>query len=179
MTKEKKQIIIENLVKQLSLANYFYIVDSAGLTVAQVNNFRKICFEQGVVYNVVKNTLLKKAFEKLENNTEYSIFNDKVLKGFSGILISKDIARAPATILKDFSKQQKSAKPALKGTCIDEEYFIGAQYLDALSKLKTKPETIGEIINLLQSPVKNVIASLQSSKQKLAGILKTLSEKQS
>jgi large subunit ribosomal protein L10 len=37
---------------------------------------------------------------------------------------------------------------------------------------------IGEVIMLLQSPAKTVLGGLQSGGNKLAGILKTLSEKE-
>jgi large subunit ribosomal protein L10 len=43
--------------------------------------------------------------------------------------------------------------------------------------MKSKNELIGDIISLLQSPAKNVIGALQSSGNKLAGIVKTLSER--
>jgi large subunit ribosomal protein L10 len=97
-----------------------------------------------------------------------------VLKGNTSILISEN-GNAPAKIIKEFRK--KSDKPLLKGAFIHQAVFIGDNQLDALIALKSKEEVIGEIIGLLQSPAKNVVSALKSSGGKLAGILKTLSEK--
>jgi large subunit ribosomal protein L10 len=46
-----------------------------------------------------------------------------------------------------------------------------------LSELKSKNELIGEVIGLLQSPAKNVISALMSGKHTVAGLLKTLEER--
>ena len=60
---------------------------------------------------------------------------------------------------------------------LDASFYIGEEYLDTLSDLKSKDELIAEIIALLQSPAKNVISSLQSGSNKLSGIVKTLAER--
>jgi large subunit ribosomal protein L10 len=97
-----------------------------------------------------------------------------ILKGNTSILIS-DNGNAPAKIIKEF--RRRSDKPVLKGAYIHEAVFIGDNQLDALVSLKSKDEVIGEIIGLLQSPAKNVVSALKSGGGKIAGILKTLSEK--
>ncbi len=176
MTKEQKAQIIEDLSQKFSTKNYFYITDASGLSVEQINKFRKLCFKKGIEYQVVKNSLIKKALANL--NTDYSPFNEAVLKGFSGILFA-DAGNAPAKLLKEFHKEagKGNEKPVLKGASIDGGLFIGADNLDVLSNLKSKNELIGDIIGLLQSPAKNVVSALQSGGNKLAGIVKTLSEK--
>lgn len=176
MTREEKGTLIEELADKLKNTNYFYIADTAGMTVAKVNEFREMCFKRGVEYKVVKNTLIKKALEKLD--ADYAPF-DSVLKGSSGIMFSPEISNVPAKIIKDFKKKGKDQqKPAFKGASIDGDLFIGADQLDVLSTLKTKEELLGEVIGLLQSPATNVISALQSGKHKLAGIVKTLSERE-
>lgn len=177
MTKEEKAVIIDDLAEKLSKTSYFYITDASGLSVAKIDAFRKLCFERGIEYKVVKNTLIKKALERSE--TDYTPFNDKVLTGFSGILFS-DTGNAPGKLLKDFRKKDKGGnKPALKGASIDTDLFIGEENLDLLSTLKSKEELVGEIISILQSPAKNVISALQSGQNILAGVVKTLSERDS
>ena len=88
MTREEKAKVIEDLSDKFSESNFFYITDASGLTVEQVNNFRRLCFKKGVEYKVAKNTLIRKALEKSE--TDYTSFADGVLKGFSGIIFSKE-----------------------------------------------------------------------------------------
>lgn len=175
MTREEKVNIISEITDKLKANKNFYITDAAGLTVAQVNAFRRTCFEGGVEYRVYKNTLIKKALENVAH--DYSELND-VLKGFSGIIFSEEAANTPAKVIKDFRKKQASEKPLLKAAAVDSDVYIGEEHLSMLSDLKSKDELIGEIIGLLQSPAKNVISALQSGKNTLAGLVKTLSERE-
>ena len=94
MTRAEKESIVEELYQKFSETNNFYITDPQGLNVEKINNFRRMCFNKGVEYKVYKNTLIKKALEKLD--TDYSSFEDTVLKGFSGILFSPESSNTPA-----------------------------------------------------------------------------------
>ena len=179
MTRQEKHNIVDGLVERLASNNYFYIVNAEGLTVEEVNDFRRKCFQAGIVYQVVKNTFIIKALEKLAGEVDYTALNDEVLKGFSGILFAKDIGNTPARVIQDFRKQRGIASPLLKGASIDQALFIGEEHLETLGKLKSKTELIGEIVALLQSPVTRVVTSLQSGKHQLAGMVKALSEKES
>lgn len=176
MTREEKAVVIEELVQKFSDNSHFYITDASGMTVAQTNALRRLCFEKGIEYRVFKNTLIQKALERMD--ADYTPFDDAVLKGFSGVMFSEDNANAPAKLIKEFRKKSGGESPMLKGASIDTDLFIGEENLDTLSKLKSKAELIGEIIGLLQSPAKNVISGLQGAGGKLAGILKTLSERE-
>ncbi len=176
MNKAEKGAIIEELTVKFNENPYFYIVDAGGMSVAQVNALRRMCHEQGIEYRVVKNTLIKKALENVQG--DYTPFEGTVLKGFSGVLFSSESGKAPAKLIKDFHKKSGKKMPVLKGASVDASLFIGPENLDTLLTLKSKQELIGEIIGLLQSPAKNVISALQSGGNKLAGIIKTLSEKE-
>lgn len=176
MTKQEKTQVISELAERFSENTNFYFADASGFTVAEINNFRRLCYDKGVEYNVYKNTLIKKALETL--NTDYSSFDDTVLKGFTGIIFSKESGNLPAKVIKEFRKAAKGEKPILKGASIDTDLFIGNDQLDALSKLKSKFELIGDVIMLLQSPVHNVVSALQSGQNNLAGIMKTLAERE-
>lgn len=178
MTRKEKNKVVETLVEQFSSTDYFYIIDAEGLDIEEVNDFRRKCFQVGVVYQVAKNTLINKALEKLEGEVDYTIFSDEVLKGFSGILFAKEVGSAPAKIIKDFRKQRKLGIPLLKGASIDKELFIGEEHLEALTHIKSKEELLGALMGLLKSPIIRVVASLQSAKQQLAGLMKALAEKE-
>ncbi len=184
MTRDEKYDVVEKLTEKLKNTEYFYITDASGMTVAQTNDFRRLCFEKGIGYQVVKNSLIKKALSNLaadNANADFKPFEDKkVLKGFSGILFSNEAANAPAKLLKEFYKKgdRKNPKPALKGASISLGLFIGHESLESLVTVKSKNELIGDIIGALQAPAQNVVSALQSSGGKLAGILKTLSEKE-
>ena len=171
MTKEEKSRVIEDLTAQLAGTNVVYVTDISGLNAENTSNLRRACFKAGIKLEVVKNTLLEKAMGSLENN--YGEL-PSILKGSTSIMIA-DNGNAPAKIIKEFRK--KSDKPVLKGAYIHEAVFIGDNQLDALVALKSKEEVIGEIIGLLQSPAKNVVSALKSGGGKIAGIVKTLSER--
>jgi large subunit ribosomal protein L10 len=175
MTREEKAVIIQELTEKFQQKPFFYIMDASGMTVAEVNAFRRLCFSKGIEYRVVKNTLIKKALENIEG--DYTPFNDAVLTGFSGVLFSDESGKAPAVMIKEYRKKSGKEKPLFKGASVDSSLFIGESNLETLFTLKSKNELIGEIIGLLQSPAKNVVSALQSGGNKLAGIVKTLQER--
>jgi large subunit ribosomal protein L10 len=175
MTREEKGQIIDALAVKFSQNNHFYITDASGLTVAQINAFRRLCFNAGVEYGVYKNTLIRKALEKQDGNYE-ELFT--TLHGFSGVLFSKEVGNAPAKVIKEYRKKQEG-KPGLKAASIESALFIGEEHLNTLVELKSKNELIGEIVSLLQSPAKNVLSALLSGKQTVAGLVKALEERKS
>lgn len=172
MTREEKSQVIKDLTAQLAETSTLYLADISGLDAGATSNLRRACFKANVQLSVVKNTLLAKAMEATEKD-----FGDLpgVLKGNTSIMIS-ETGNAPAKVIKEFRK--KSEKPLLKGAFVDEAIFVGDDYLETLVNIKSKEEVIGDIIGLLQSPAKNVVSALKSGGGKLAGILKTLSEKE-
>jgi large subunit ribosomal protein L10 len=171
MKKEEKDQVINALVEKLSNTKNFYITDTSKLTVEKTNILRRTCFKKEIELTVVKNTLLRKAFERLES--DYSPLYP-VLKGTSAVMFT-DSVNEPAKLIKEFRKTND--KPILKAAYVEESFYIGDNQIDALISIKTKNEVIGDIIGLLQSPAKNVVSALQSGGNKLAGIVKTLSEK--
>jgi large subunit ribosomal protein L10 len=171
MRKEEKHEVVLALTETIAEYGNFYITDTANLSVAKVNDIRRKCFENGIKMQVAKNKLIRKAMEASEGDFSEMF---EVLKGSSSILFSKS-ANAPAKLIKQL--RRTSDKPVLKAAYIDSSIFIGDNQLDALINLKSKEELVADIIALLQSPAKNVISGLQSSGNKLAGIVKTLQER--
>lgn len=171
MTREEKATVIEDLTAQLAENSIIYLADISGLDAVQTSDLRRACFKANIKLAVVKNTLLAKAMEA--SDKEFGELPG-VLKGNTSLMLS-DTGNAPAKLIKNFRK--KADKPILKGAFVEEAVYVGDENLDALVSIKSKEEVIGDIIGLLQSPAKNVISGLKSGGGKLAGILKTLSEK--
>lgn len=172
MTKDQKVALVDALKEEFANNSYFYLTDSSELTVAEVNDLRRLCHERGVSLRVIKNTLIRKAFEAVGEQYEELY---PVLSGPTSVMFA-DTANVPAKVIKEF--RAKSEKPILKAAWIDSGIFIGDDNLESLSELKSKEELIGEIIGLLQSPAKNVISALQSGGQTLSGILATLADRE-
>ena len=173
MTKAEKAAAIEGLKDKFSNVSYFYLTDASTLTVEQVNKFRGLCFEKGVEMKVVKNTLAIKALESFPEELNYDALYES-LKGPTAILFT-ETANVPAKVLKEFRKDAE--KPVLKAAYIETAVYLGDEQIDTLAKLKSKEDLLGDIITLLQSPAKNVIASLQSGGQTISGLLKALEER--
>jgi len=171
MTREEKLDVIQDLTARLGESSTIYLADISGLDATITSDLRRACFKADIKLEVVKNTLLAKAMEA--SDKEFGELPE-VLKGNTSLMFS-ETGNAPAKLIKNFRK--KSEKPLLKGAFIEEAIYVGDDQLDKLISIKSKEEMIGEIIGLLQSPAKNVISGLKSSGGKLAGILKTLSEK--
>ncbi len=172
MTREQKAQMIDDLTAVLEESNIIYLADIEGLNSANTTELRRQCFRNEISLKVVKNTLLKKAMERIEAKEFDGLYGS--LKGNTAIMTA-EIGNAPAKVIENFRK--KSDKPVLKAAWIDQAVFVGDDQLKALSNLKTKEELVGEIIGLLQSPLKTVVSQLQTGGQKIAGIVKTLSEK--
>lgn len=172
MTKEEKAKYIDDLAAQLAENNVIYLADTAELTVETVGNLRRKAFNANVSMRVVKNTLLSKAMDRVEDK-DFGDLKD-TLKGATSIMFA-EAGNGPAKLIKDFRK--KADKPILKGAWINEGVYIGDDQLTMLSEIKSKEELLGDIIALLQSPAKNVVSGLKGAGGKIAGILKTLEER--
>ena len=179
MKRERKSEIVNTLAAKFASVNYFYIVDAEGLTVEEVNDFRRRCFQADVTYQVVKNTFIKRALEQLalEEAVDYVTFKHEVLRGHSGVLCSEDVGSAPAKVIQAFRKEKKLKKPLLKGALVDQELWVGEQHLEALCTLKSKGELISELVGLLRGPMHQVVAALQSSNHRIMGALEALADK--
>ena len=171
MRKEDKNQLVDSLAEKINTNNVIYLADISELNAEQTSDLRRLCFKRDIKMTMVKNTLLKRAMEKSEKNLEELYI---ALKGSTSLMFS-DTGNAPAKLIKDFRKT--SERPLLKGAYVEEVSYLGDDQLDALVNIKSRDELLGELIALLQSPIKNVMSGLQSSGQNLTGILKTLSER--
>src|SRR5215467_8301516 len=173
MTKEQKNEVIELLKDKFSRYNNFYVTNTESLTVEQVGKLRRICFDKKVEMKVAKNTLIKKALERLDDKWYSNVYES--LNGVTALLFS-DSAKDPALIISSFRKEGNTEKPVLKAAFIDGDIFAGDNQLKTLSTLKSKHDLIGEIIGLLQSPAKNLISGLNAG-SKLAGLVQAVGAK--
>jgi large subunit ribosomal protein L10 len=174
MKKEDKGLIISKIEEALKSYSCYYLTDAQGLNAGQVGDLRRKCSKQEIKMLVVKNTLLRRAFDNI--GIDHSQFGS-ALKLNTALFLS-NTGNAPAKLIKEFVGNGKVVqKPVLKAAYVEECFYVGANQLDALVAVKSKDELIGDIIALLQSPVKNVVSALQSGGNKLSGIVKTLSER--
>jgi large subunit ribosomal protein L10 len=157
MTKDQKNEVIEILKGKFSQYNNFYITDTESLSVEQISNLRRSCFNKEVEMKVAKNTLIRKALEGLDSEKYSGLFES--LNNVTALMFSEN-PKDPAVIISAFRKANAGDRPTLKAAFINGDIFVGDEALVALTNIKTKNELIGEVIGLLQSPAKRVIAAL-------------------
>lgn len=174
MKKEDKEQIVAELSEKFTENKNFYLADISTLTVNDTNRLRQEAHKKGVSIRVVKNTLIRKALENANIDIEGI---DELLKGPSSVMFSENMT-APAKLIKTY--REKNTIPALKAAFVEESLYVGDDKLEDLIKLKSKDELIADVIFLLKSPMMKVVSGLQGSGgQKIAGLVKTLSERES
>jgi len=165
MTKQEKNEVIEVLKEKFSQYNNFYITDTESLSVEQVSNLRRACFDKQVEMKVAKNTLIRKALESLDAEKYAGVYDS--LHNVTALMFSEN-PKEPALIISGFRKGANTEKPVLKAAFINGDVYAGDNNLKALTQIKTKHELIGEVIGLLQSPAKRVLAGLLQHHEKQA-----------
>lgn len=165
MTKNQKNEVIELLKGKFSQYNNFYITDTESLSVEQVGNLRRACFDKNVEMKVAKNTLIRKALESLDAERYAGVFD--ALNNVTALMFSEN-PKEPALIISSFRKQSNGERPVLKAAFINGDIYSGDNQLKALTQIKTKNELIGEVIGLLQSPAKRVLSALLQHAEKQA-----------
>lgn len=166
MTKDQKNEVIELLKGKFSQYNNFYIADTESLSVEQVGKLRRACFSKQVEMKVAKNTLIKKALESLDAEKYSGVYES--LNKVTALMFSEN-PKEPALIISSFRKDSNGEKPVLKAAFINGDVYTGDNQLKTLTQIKTKNELIGEVIGLLQSPAKRVLAALLHHHEQKAG----------
>ncbi len=166
MTKDQKNEVIELLKGKFAQYSNFYIADTESLTVEQVGKLRRACFSKQVEMKVAKNTLIKKALESLDSEKYAGVYDS--LHKVTALMFSEN-PKEPALIISSFRKDSNGEKPVLKAAFINGDVYTGDNNLKALTQIKTKNELIGEVIGLLQSPAKRVLAALLHHHEQKAG----------
>ena len=127
MKKEVKDTIIAELGAKLKEYSHFYLVDLAGLNAEATSNLRRKCFKSEIKMIVVKNSLLREAFQA--SDIDFEPMYDS-LKGTTAVMFC-NTANVPAKLLKEYKKE---GVPALKAAYAEETIF-GADQLEALVAL--------------------------------------------
>lgn len=166
MNKDQKNEVIELLKGKFSQYNNFYIADTESLSVEQVGKLRRACFSKQVEMKVAKNTLIKKALESLDAEKYSGVYES--LNKVTALMFSEN-PKEPALIISSFRKDSNGEKPVLKAAFINGDVYTGDNQLKTLTQIKTKNELIGEVIGLLQSPAKRVLAALLHHHEQKAG----------
>ncbi|WP_138496054.1 50S ribosomal protein L10 [Paenibacillus pinistramenti] len=155
---ESKQAAVELVASKLKASTTTVVADYRGLNVSQVTELRKQLREAGVEFQVLKNTLVRRATAAAEL-TEL----DEVLTGPTAIAFGAEDAIAPAKILSDFAKKNDALE--IKGGIV-EGRVVGVDQIKALADLPSREGLLSMLLSVLQAPVRNFALAVKAVAEK-------------
>ena len=170
MNRSDKEAIVAEVAERASRAAAMYFADFTGLTVEEETELRREFRKAGIEYRVVKNTLAKKALERVSG---YDRVYDKLV-GPTGIAFSYDDVIAPARIIKKFN--EKSGKFTLKAAVLEKQVFDGSQ-LDQLSKLPTRKDLMAGVVGSLHAPISGIVRAIGAVTRDLVYVIDAIEKK--
>jgi large subunit ribosomal protein L10 len=155
MPTPQKEQILQETSERIAGVKGLYLADLSGMTVESVSLLRKKCREQQVQVKVVKNTLLRRAF-----NAHGIQALDDFLVGPTGLVYSKVDEMIPAKILTDFAKEHE--KPRIKAAVVDGRLFDNR----AIAKLATLPSRevlLSQLLSTFIAPMTQFLAAVDAT----------------
>ncbi|MGH7742609.1 MAG: 50S ribosomal protein L10 [Candidatus Eiseniibacteriota bacterium] len=153
-TPQKEQILQETR-DRIAGVKGLYLADLSGMTVESVSLLRKKCREQHVHVKVVKNTLLKRAF-----NAHGIQALDDFLVGPTGLVYSQVDEMIPAKILVDFAKEHE--KPRIKAAVLDGRLFDN-QAIAKLATLPSREVLLSQVLSTFIAPMTQFLAAVDAT----------------
>lgn len=156
--KEEKVRFVEALSERLKSSNCVLLTDYRGLTVAEMNELRKQLRVAGVEFQVIKNTMTRRAaaaagIEGL----------DPMLVGPTAIAFSKEDVVAPAKILSKFAKEHEQLE--IKGGLVEGK-VVGLDEIKALADLPSREGLLSMLLSVLQAPIRNFALAVKAVAEK-------------
>ena len=166
ISKDKKNELVADLTELLSSAKATVYAKYQGLTVAELQELRKLARENGVKIKVVKNRLVRVAMGQI------AVYKDTDTTGLTGQLlyaVSDSDEVAPAKVLAEFAKTHDALD--LVGGFSDLGKALSSDEVKTLAAMPTKNELIAQVVAQLLSPVTDSVSALSGG---LSGIVSGL-----
>ena len=149
----EKQAIVEALAERIKNAEAGVLVDYKGITVAEDTALRTELRKEGVEYTVVKNTLTRKALDKLGMNEL-----DSVLNGTTSLATADNDPIAPFRILSDYSKKLNE-RFNIKAAFMDGKVLNEAEIAE-MSALPSKDALYAKVLGTMIAPITGLAVCL-------------------
>lgn len=169
LTKDKKNEIVAELADLLSKSKMTVVVKYQGTTVAAMQELRRKAEDNGTVVKVVKNRLVKKAFEATDS---HKASDTSALEGMLMYAFNSDDEVAPAQVIHEMAKSEKQLE--FIGAYDSTGKELSSEEVSALAQLPSREVMIATVINTLKSPVNNVTGALKGN---LHGLLEAIAAK--
>jgi len=170
MKRTEKEQIIGEVAEVVGRSQGLFFTDFGGLSVEQATDLRREFRKSGVQYRVVKNTLIRKALERVGG---YDGVLDK-LAGPTGVAFAFDDPVAPAKIIQKFSEKHK--KLSLKVCVIEHQVYDGAR-LAEIAKIPTRPELVAAMLGSLQAPIAGIPGAVHAVLRELVSVIDEVGKK--
>ncbi len=169
MKKDEKEQLVQVLHDELGNSQAFFVTDYMGLTVEKITKLRRDIKGAGGSYQVVKNTLLRRASEGTPAKGIEQFF-----VGPTAVAIAKTDAVAVAKALVNFAKdnEQLEIQAGMLG-----ERAITAGDIQELSKMPPKEVLLARMLGSLNAPVSNFVGVLSAIVRQLVYVLKAIENK--
>ena len=151
----QKQQILQQTSERIHDVRGIYLADFSGMDVGTLSLLRSKCREQKVQFRVIKNTLLKRAFNA-RGITEL----DPFLNGPTGLVFSAESEVAPAKILADFARQHE--RPRIKAAVVDGRLFDGKQ-VAVLAALPSREVLLSQLLGTIIAPMTQFLAAIEAT----------------
>jgi len=154
MPTPQKEAVLKDTQTRIADVRGIYLADFSGMTVLSLSLLRKRCREQGVQFRVIKNTLLKRAFN------ERGIKElDEHLVGPTGLVFSPTNEMVPAKILSEFAKEFE--KPRVKAAVVDGRLY-DTKAIATLAKLPSREVLLSQLIGTFVAPMSNFLGAINA-----------------
>ena len=160
----EKQAIVEALAERIKNAEAGVLVDYKGITVAEDTALRTELRKEGVEYTVVKNTLPRKALDKLGMNEL-----DSVLNGTTSLATADNDPIAPFRILSDYSKKLNE-RFNIKAAFMDGKVLNEAEIAE-MSALPSKDALYAKVLGTMIAPITGLAVCLGQILEQKGGSL--------
>ena len=155
MPTPQKEAIFQDASERLRDVRGIYLADFSGMTVQSISLLRKRCREQKVQFKVIKNTLLKRAF-----NARGISELDEFLVGPTGLVFSADSEMSPAKILADFAKEFE--RPRIKAAVVDGRLYDN-KAVAALASLPSREVLLSQVLGTFIAPMTQFLAVIEAT----------------
>ena len=166
---ELKKQVVEEIKEKIQGAKSIVLVNYKGLTVAQDTEFRTEFRKANCEYKVLKNTLVRKAFNELG----VTLF-DEDLNGPTAIAFGSDETAAAKVAIKACEKYKDVI--SVKSAYVDGQY-VDLNGVKALSQMPSREELIAKLLGTLNSPISGFVGVLSGVSRKLVIALNAIAEK--
>ena len=149
----EKQAIVDSLVERIKSASAGVFVDYKGITVAEDTALRSELRKDGVEYSVVKNTLTRKALDKLGLEGL-----DHVLNGTTSLATADSDPIGPFRIISDYGKKL-GERFNIKAAIMDGKILSDAEIAE-MSALPSKDALYSKVLGTMIAPITGLAVCL-------------------